>query len=112
MHETMKSVVFASIIGPFWLTFFFAGGHATLCHSTIYFSPFVLLLLLVIGPSSFPFFSVLVSAAFFLLAHGKHLSWTYLLIASAIAVVVIAPAAGYALIRLGFNPFGLNCELP
>jgi hypothetical protein len=87
-------------------------SHATLCHSDIYFRPFVFFLLLAIGPLSFPPLFLILSATFFLLAHRKRLSWTNFLIASAVAVVVIAPAAGYAVTRLGFNPLGLNCDLP
>lgn len=112
MQKTIKLAVFALIVAAFWLAFFLAGGHATLCHSAIYFSPFVFLLLLVIGPLSFPPLFLLLSATGFILAHRKCPSWTYLLIASVVAVVVIAPVAGYAIIRLGFNPLGLNCDLP
>ena len=112
MQTTIQSAVFALIIAVFWLAFFLAGSHATLCHSDIYFSPFVFLLLLAIGPLSFPPFFLILSATFFILAHRKRPSWTYLLIASAVAVVVIAPVAGYAVIRLGFNPLSLNCDLP
>jgi hypothetical protein len=112
MKTTIQSAVFALIIAFFWLAFFLAGSHATLCHSAIYFSAFVFLLLLAIGPVSFPLLLLTLSATFFLLAHLVRLSWTYLLIAAAVAIVVIAPAAGYAVIRLGFNPLGLNCDLP
>jgi hypothetical protein len=112
MQTTTQSAAFALIVAVFWLAFFLAGSHATLCHSDIYFSPFVFFLLLAIGPVSFPPFFLILSATFFLLAHRKRLSWTYFLIASAVAIVVIAPAAGYAVIRLGFNPLGLNCDLP
>ena len=112
MQTTIQSAVFALIIAVFWLAFFLAGSHATLCHSAIYFSPFVFLLLLAIGPVSFPPPFLMLSAVFFLLAHRKRLSGTYLLIASAVAVIVIAPVVGYAVIRLGFNPLSLNCDLP
>jgi hypothetical protein len=112
MKQTIQFAVVALIVGAFWLAFFLAGSLATLCDTAIYFSPFVFLLLLAIGPLSLlPFFLIL-SATFYLLARRKQLSWTYLLTASAVAVVVIAPVAGYAVIRLGFNPLSLNCDLP
>jgi hypothetical protein len=112
MQETIQTAVFALILAAFWLAFLLVGSLATLCNSPIYFHPFVFLLLLVISPRAFAPIFLILSATFFFLAYRKHLSWTYLLIASAVAVVVIAPVAGYAVIRFGFNPLGLNCELP
>jgi hypothetical protein len=112
MKQTIQLGVFALIVGAFWLAFFLAGSFASLCDSAIYFSPFVFLLLFAAGPLSLPLFFLILSATFFLLAHRKQLSWTYLLIASAVAVAAIAPIAGYAVIRLGFNPLGMNCDLP
>jgi hypothetical protein len=112
MQTTIQSAVFALLAAVFWLAFFLAGSHATLCHSAIYFKPFVFLLLLAIGPLSFPLFFLILSGTFFLLADGRRLSWAYFFIASAVAVVVIAPVAGYAVIRLGLYPLSLNCDLP
>ena len=112
MQRTIQSAVFALIIAVLWLAFFQAGSLATLCHSAIYFHPIVFLLLLAIGPLSFPPFFLILAATVFLIAYRKYPSWSYLLIASVVAVAVIAPVAGYAVIRLGFNPLSLNCDLP